>query len=124
LFLTHGSQEYGRGYHVLDVETGTVKYVDALDGLGDGHPSLSPNGEWIATDTYPDQVRNRTLMLYNLKNDELIRVGRFFSPFGFDDSVRCDLHPQWSPDGRYLSIDSAHTGRRDTYVLDVSAIVD
>jgi hypothetical protein len=38
LFLTHGTQEYGRGYHILDVETGAVEYVDALDGFGDGYP--------------------------------------------------------------------------------------
>jgi Tol biopolymer transport system component len=37
--------------------------------------------------------------------------------------VRCDLHPRWSPDGRWLSVDSAHTGVRRSYLVDVAALL-
>lgn len=124
LFLWGGSEQRGRGYHTVDVTSGSFEYVDALDGYGDGHPSISPDGAWIVTDTYPDRTRKRSLFLYHLDTDQVISAGEFFAPFEFDGAVRCDLHPRWSPDGRFVSIDSAHEGIRRSYILDVSAIVD
>jgi len=124
LFLSGGSQKFGRGYHIVDVKTGDIQYVSALDAFGDGHPSVSPNGEWIVTDTYPDRTRTRTLILYNIENERMIPVGKFLAPFKFDGDVRCDLHPRWSPDGSCISIDSAHEGQRKSYILDVSEIIE
>ncbi len=123
LFLWGGSERAGRGYHVLDVVSGESTPIDGLEGYGDGHPSLSPDGSWIVTDTYPDRLRKRTLTLYHLPTEREIRLGTFFSPFGFDGSKRCDLHPRWSPDGQFVSIDSAHGGRRRSYIVDVGSIV-
>jgi len=37
--------------------------------------------------------------------------------------LRCDLHPRWSRDSKKVSIDSAHEGSRQIYVLDVEKIV-
>lgn len=123
LFLSGGSQKFGRGYHIVDVKTGSMQYIAALDTFGDGHPSVSPSGEWIVTDTYPDRTRTRTLTLYNLENGRTIRVGEFFAPFEFDGSVRCDLHPRWSPDGSHISIDSAHEGQRKSYIVNVGKLL-
>ncbi len=124
LFLSGGSQKFGRGYHIVDVETECVQYITALDTFGDGHPSVSPTGEWIVTDTYPDRTRTRTLTLYNLENERTIQVGEFFAPFNFDGSVRCDLHPRWSPDGSCISIDSAHEGLRKSYIINIRNLIE
>jgi hypothetical protein len=51
-----------------------------------------------------------------------IDIGRFYSPPSLEGPLRCDLHPRWSRDGRRLSIDSAHTGERQIYSIDVSPI--
>lgn len=122
LFMWGGSEEYGRGYHIINIESGEVTYVPALEGYGDGHPSLSPDGNWIVTDTYPDRTRRRTLWLYHLDSGRLIKLGEFLAPFEFDGKYRCDLHPRWGQDGRFVSVDSAHEGFRHSYVLDVSTI--
>ena len=122
LFLWGGSEEFGRGYHILNVRTGALTDVTALDGYGDGHPSISPDGEWIVTDTYPDRLRKRTLTLYHLETERTVPVGEFLAPFGFDGVSRCDLHPRWSPDGQAISIDSAHDGSRRSYVIDIGRI--
>lgn len=122
LFLWGRTAEFGDGYHVLDVDTGEFAYVDALDEWGDGHPSLSPDGRYIVTDTYPDRERQRHLLLYDRETDEVTELGRFFEPLQYTGKTRCDLHPRWSPDGSAISFDSTHTGRRDSYVLDVSQI--
>lgn len=119
LFLWGGSDKFGRGYHVVDVTSGELSYIDALAGFGDGHPSVSPDGQWIVTDSYPDRVRKRSLTLYNLDTGEVVSLGEFFAPFGYDGQQRCDLHPRWSPDGRFVSVDSAHEGMRRSHVLEI-----
>lgn len=123
LFLWGATEDHGRGYVVVDVDDESVMPVDALAGFGDGHPSVSPDGEWIVIDTYPDRRRRRSLTLYHLESERVIPVGEFHAPFRFDGANRCDLHPRWSPDGHRISIDSTHDGVRRSYVLDVSELV-
>jgi len=35
--------------------------------------------------------------------------------------VRCDLHPRWSRDGRYITVDSIHSGNRGIYALNTES---
>jgi hypothetical protein len=88
----------------------------------DGHCHFSPDRKWMVTDTYPDADDNRTLILYEMATGKRIDIGKFYSPPSLEGPLRCDLHPRWSRDGRRLSIDSAHTGERQIYSIDVSSI--
>jgi len=119
------TMEKGDHYYLIDIRKGTGQIVGegTLDKYGDGHCSFSPDRRWIVTDTYPDRSRQQRLMIFDTINRKTELVGRFFSPWKFMDSYRCDLHPRWSPDGKWISIDSAHEGRRRTYFMDVSKIV-
>lgn len=120
------TKEAGDRYYLLNVLTAEREIIGAgiLDVCGDGHPSFSPDRRWMVTDTYPDRARQQHLLLYEVATGRRIELGRFLAPLPFDGPKRCDLHPRWSPDGRQLSIDSAHEGRRMTYTLDVSSLVD
>ncbi|MGH8129988.1 MAG: TolB family protein [Steroidobacteraceae bacterium] len=115
----------GDGYYLLDASTGAGEalYAGTLDRYGDGHPSFSPDGRWIVTDTYPDRGRMRRLLLCRFSTGQVIEVGAFHSPWRYDGPVRCDLHPRWSAHGPWISIDSAHEGFRGTYVVDVSRLL-
>ncbi len=119
------TKQIGDRYYLINVSTGDWHIVGngVLNLYGDGHPSFSPNRRWFVTDTYPNQARQRYLLLYEVETQKLIEIGRFLAPWQFDKNKRCDLHPRWSPDGMMISIDSAHEGRRMTYLLDVSSIV-
>lgn len=88
----------------------------------DGHCSFSPDGRWMLTDTYPDSESNRILMLYEMATGRRVDIGKFYSPPELKNEIRCDLHPRWSRDGNKVSIDSAHTGERQVYVIDVSSV--
>jgi hypothetical protein len=117
--------EDGDRYYLLDVESGERAPLGrgVLDRYGDGHPSFSPDGSWLVTDSYPDRARMRHLLLYHLESARVVEAGRFFAPWRFDGAVRCDLHPRWDRTGNRLSFDSAHDGVRRSYVLDVRKIV-
>lgn len=113
----------GNRFHLYVDQTDAVKVVGEDILTQDGHCTYSPDGEWILTDTYPDRERMQTLMLYRPADKRLVKLGRFHMPRVKKAEFRCDLHPRWSRDGRYVCIDSKHTGRRQMYLLDVSEIV-
>jgi hypothetical protein len=117
--------EEGDRYYFLDVSTDARETCcpGTLDRFGDGHPSFSPDGQWIVTDTYPDRGRMRRLLLCRPAAGQVTEVGAFHSPWRYEGSTRCDLHPRWSPDGLKISIDSSHAGTRGTYVIDVHRLV-
>jgi len=118
--------EKGDHYYLVDVNTGDWEIIGEgkLDVYGDGHPSYSPDRRWIITDSYPDRKRQRHLLLYEVETHNVTKIASFLAPWRFDGPNRCDLHPRWSPNGKMLSVDSTHEGRRNTYILDISALVN
>lgn len=90
----------------------------------DGHACLSPDGRWLACDTYPQGAqRISRLMLYEMATGRRVDVAGFHSEPVFTGDVRCDLHPRWHPDGAMLTVDAVPDGERQIYLLDVAGIV-
>ncbi len=116
-------RELGERYFLFDLAEGTRRNVGEGVLDRDGHCSWSPDRRWILTDTYPDEERMRTLILYNPGERRRVDVGRFHAPPELVGPVRCDLHPRWSRDGHRVCVDSAHEGTRQMYVPDISAIL-
>jgi Tol biopolymer transport system component len=115
----------GNGYYLLRDLSDEFESFEfgVLNVHGDGHPSFSPDKRWIITDTYPDFNLMQNLILFDTVKREKFILGRFFSPLNFNGINRCDLHPRWSPDGKYIAIDSAHSGNRSLFIIDITAIV-
>ncbi len=124
--LAYARSGQGDRYYLINVETGNIECVgqDILDAYGDGHCTFSRDGRWILTDTYPDKARQQRLFLFDNDAGDLLEVGRFFSPWEFLGTARCDLHPRLSPDNQWISFDSAHTGQRKSFFLQISKIVE
>ncbi len=85
----------------------------------DGHCSYSPDGAWIANDTYPDRENLRRLMIVRTGDGLRVDLAAFHAPPEFDGPLRVDLHPRWNRDGTALCIDSAHEGTRQIYTVDL-----
>ncbi len=90
-----------------------------------GHCTYLADTDWILNDCYPrGGSRSQDLYLYHVPTDRRIDLGSFHSPGEYTGEWRCDLHPRSSPDGRLVSIDSAHRGAgRQIYLLDIGGIV-
>ena len=80
----------------------------------DGHPSFSPqNQNLFVSDTYEQDDSFRELFLFDIEFDQKILLERLYSMPELDDSpIRCDLHPKWSLDGRYVVVDTTNPKRR------------
>lgn len=109
-------------YNCYTDKTGFVETIAEDDFFKDGHPSVSPDGKWMLTDVYPDKSKFSHLYLYDLLNKKKHVLGMFHQPLKYQGENRIDLHPKWSQDGKFVSIDSGHRGKREFHVINVSQI--
>tara|TARA_Y100001970_G_C14212641_1_gene847805 strand:+ start:192 stop:1433 length:1242 start_codon:yes stop_codon:yes gene_type:complete len=124
LIVYCGEKIKEQGYYTFNINTKEWTFIRGKIQInGDGHPSISPSKRFLVYDSYPDRSRLIYLNLYDFENDKVIELGKFLSPLKYAGYYRCDLHPRWSPDGNFISIDSAHSGVRKKYIIDVSGIV-
>lgn len=117
----------GRIYYHLytDDESHAVEVIGAGILTENGHMTFSPvNRRWLLTDTYPDAVTNeRTLILYDCDKQVRHDLGDFYTDPDLGKENRCDLHPRWRRDGRWVCIDSVHEHERQMYLMDLSPLV-
>ncbi|HEP1393269.1 TPA: hypothetical protein QIT63_004650, partial [Escherichia coli] len=116
------SEQFGDKYHLVDIENNEIKILphdSNINNFGDGHPSFNNEGSMIITDTYPGRDRMRSLLLFDMSTSKLTKIGDFLSPWAFNGVGRCDLHPRWSPDGKKVAIDSAHSGQRQLILIEI-----
>lgn len=108
----------GHAYLVFDERAGFDAPEPLAAGTGyQGHLNFSPDGEWLVADTYPREGV-QYLCLTRVADGETRQIGAFHHAGDLKGDVRCDLHPRWSGDGRYLSVDTIHHGRRAIMVVD------
>lgn len=116
---------YNECFRLIDVRDGTTRDIGKGVLTEDGHPQVNPvhPGLWV-NDTYPDSSLRQTLMLYDLPSNRRVDLLRLQTqPSIKETGWRCDFHPRWKPDGSMVCFDSAHLGRRQICVLDVSALI-
>ena len=126
--LAWARHKQGEHYYLFTDGSSDAEVIGEKNLTCDGHCSYSPDRKWILTDTYPDGEYMRTLILFRLSDQLRINIGRFYAPPELETKIHeaeihCDLHPRWNRKGDKVCIDSAHTGERQMYVLDVSEIV-
>ncbi len=112
-------------YHLYEDRAGGDVSVIGRESLKEnGHMTYSPDGKWILTDTYPDDIgHERYLILYHIEQNKRYNIGQFYTDPDLGKENRCDLHPRWSHDGKKVCIDSVHESSRQVYIIDVSRLV-
>lgn len=112
----------GPGYYLMKDKTD--KYMHCWPQFSnDGHPSYSPDGRLIVTDSYPDRARIASINVMdgNEKKKENTTIAKVFAPFKYDNDTRCDLHPRWNHAGDKICFDSVFEGHRGLYVVNVKS---
>lgn len=111
------------GYYSIDIESSksTICKEMTETNLGDGHPSVY--GNWIVFDCYPDKSRMQQLLLFNKENKEVIPLLKLYQSVKFMYDTRCDLHPRFSKDGKYIFFDTVFCGKRTHCKIDVQEII-
>ncbi len=117
---THGK----RFYLFEDAPEGEIVVVGEDAMAYDGHCSFLPGNEWILNDTYPDQNRMQNPYLFHVETGRVVPLGHFHSPKEYTGEWRCDTHPRFSPDGKYVVIDSpTKDAGRQLHLIDIREIV-
>lgn len=108
---------YGNGYYLMrDKSKNFVRLFHTLSE--DGHPSYSPNLQYIISDTYPSNKRIQHILLMQEPDDVKV-IADLYSPLKYFGNYRCDLHPRWSPSGNKISFDATFEGKRKLYTFNV-----
>jgi len=113
--------EYGQGYYILTDYTQERMYLHDFPQK-DGHPSISPNGKYIVTDTYPDFYRKQHIYIADTTDYKAVKVAEIYSSVKYRDEYRCDLHPRWNYNSTEICFDATKNGKRDVYILDLRKI--
>ena len=112
----------GTEYIVYDDNVRPLQAKRISKGMGVmGHSIFSPDGKWMLADTY-SRDGLQSLALVDVASGDYEVIGRFRhrQPSGYPVDVRCDLHPRWSADGKIITVDSIHDGKRQVYILEVA----
>jgi hypothetical protein len=115
------------GFYLFKDQTTEITPVGKGIMTVNGHNTYvaKTNNDWILNDTYPQGLgRLQELYLYHVPTGRKVTLGRFHEPIEYTGEWRCDLHPRFSPDGRFVIFDSTHEeDGRQMYMIDISEIV-
>ncbi len=113
----------GDSYLIFQDKTKNVEKINTDILKEDGHPSFSCNKNLFISDTYPNAKGVSELFLFDIKYDKKILIDKLNSIKKLNNSAsRCDLHPKWSLDGKYVSIDTTDQGYRSMYIYKIKDI--
>lgn len=115
----------GTGHHaiVFDENEYPFRAKKIADSHGImSHMIFSPDGTKMLADSYPDLDGIQHLALIDVATGKSEIIGHFNHKPERPNigETRCDIHPRWSPDGRYVTVDSIHDGKfRGCYLLEL-----
>lgn len=109
IFATNSMEQ--KGYMEVNIKTKETILIEGLP-MEDGHPSYSNGRDLVLTDTYPSLRRYQYLFMFDVATRQLYKLDKLWSPFRYFNDERCDLHPRWSYDNKYICADNTSSGYR------------
>ena len=112
---------YKDKFYLFGDGNGQVEVCAPQIMVENGHCSYLPDSNWILNDTYPTGNSYQELYLYHCLTNSKTRLVSFPALPVYQGEWRCDLHPRFSRDGRWVTVDSAHQNGRQIYLVDLIA---
>jgi hypothetical protein len=107
----------GQAYYLFsDFNAEPIRIIGKNVLKGDGHPSVSLDGNFLLTDTYSDIARRKRLILYDIIANNRKVLGKFYNPFVYSGSLRCDLHPRFDFRSKKICFDAVFKNGRQVYI--------
>lgn len=103
---------------LMDTTTGEISRLGNARVEGPGHPSPSPDGRWLVTDSFSSDGNFSSIYLYDLQMREMRKIAHLNHHFrgGADYTpqliTRGQPHPVWSPQGNQLLANYNYAGER------------
>jgi hypothetical protein len=100
------------GNLLIDSKTGTTRRIPGLPGFGSGHPSASPDGQLMVTDTLMDRVGGSAkewgVVVADMRGTNHVVIHHFNNSQGASSWRRSHPHPVFNPDGQriYFNVNS------------------
>ena len=113
---------YRDKFYLFGDGNGQVEVCGPQVMLENGHCSYLPDKDWVLNDTYPAGKSYQELYLYHCPSNQKISLADFPALSSYSGEWRCDLHPRFSPDGRWVTVDSAHQDGRQIYLVDLAQV--
>ena len=113
---------YQDKFYLFGDGNGQVEVCGPQVMVENGHCSYLPNRDWVLNDTYPAGKSYQELYLYHCPTNQKISLADFPALSSYSGEWRCDLHPRFSPDGRWVTVDSAHQNGRQIYLVDLAEV--
>jgi hypothetical protein len=106
-------------YYRLNVDDQTLRSIESLSSLGDGHPTPLTGNEYI-TDTYPNRWGYQKLLQIN-GDEKPVELGSFEHKADYNGESRCDLHPVFCSHSGFLYFDSLLSKKRRLYRMKIGS---
>lgn len=116
------TRQFDDQYYLFTDLSGEFEVIGAGVFTSDGHPSISRDGRWMITDTYPDAFRRQYLILFDLGERIRYDLASFRLPSKFmgsrpGDHWTVDLHPRWNRESTVVCFDCGYSGTRSLCTL-------
>jgi hypothetical protein len=114
----------GDGYLLFKDRSDESRRISLETLTEDGHPTFRPGSRnMFVVDNYPDEKGDCPLYVFDLQSSQIVvQTTIATDPALRATGYRCDLHPKWSFDGRFVSIDRAIPGRRSMEVFTLEGL--
>lgn len=109
----------GLNYYLLKDKSEKRRIIQDSNLTSDGHPSYSPNGKWIITDTYPNFRRKQKLILFDVEKQSSKIIATIYANEKYINETRCDLHPRWKRDSSEICFDAACGTNRQVFKIEL-----
>lgn len=96
------------GYYKISLK-GEKKLITAK--YTDGHPVFFDENT-VITDTYPDFFRKQSLYKLDINSLKASTLYSNFIPNAFQEEKRCDFHPKYSSEDKFIYFDNILNGKR------------
>ena len=77
---------------------------------------------YVIKEYFANYILHTSDVTFDLKNNKTYELVALYSPLRYRGQVRCDLHPRWDRDGKFVCVDTTSNGKREMLIIDLKEL--